>query len=75
MESTKLRFDLEPIELFNLDTVIGEQHHLPNTPAAWRAVVATITAARDAHLKMVVKVQDQLALGSDSNGGILFLFY
>lgn len=46
MESTKLRFDLEPIELFNLDTVIGEQHPLPNTPAAWGAVVANITAAR-----------------------------
>lgn len=57
---------MELIELYDLDADIGEQHPLPNTTAAWRTVVANITAARDAHLKSVVKVQDQLALGSDS---------
>ena len=62
----KLRFDLDPVELYDLDADIGERNPLPNTTAAWHEVVANITAAREAHLKTVVKVQDQLALGSDS---------
>ena len=62
----KLRFDLEPVELYDLDADIGEQHPLPNTTAMWQSVVLNITAARDAHLKTVVKVQDQLALGSNN---------
>ena len=62
----KLRFDLDPIALYDLDADVAEQRPLPNNTAAWAAVVANITAARDAHLRTVVPVQDQLALGSDA---------
>lgn len=61
----KLRYDLSPIALYDLDADIGEHRPLPNTTTTWRAVVANISAARDAHLRSVVLVQDQLALGSD----------
>ena len=61
----KLRFDLDPIALYDLDADVAEQHPLPNSTAAWAAVVANIPAARDAHLATVLPVQDQLELGSD----------
>lgn len=60
----KLRFDLDPVQLFDLEADIGERHPIPNTTAGWHAVVANISAARRAHLATVVPVQDQLALGS-----------
>lgn len=50
----KLRFDFDPMELYDLEDDIAEQHPLANNTATWRQVVANITAARDAHRKTVV---------------------
>ena len=62
----KLRFDLDPIALYDLGADIAEQYPLPSSTATWATVVANITAVRAAHLATVVPVQDQLELGSDA---------
>jgi hypothetical protein len=49
----KLRFDLDPIELYDLDADIGERTPLSNTTAGWGDIVANIKSARETHLRTV----------------------
>ena len=51
--------------LYDIESDPGEHNPVPDGTDSWHATVATIVAARDAHLATVVKVQDQVNLGTD----------
>ena len=50
--------------LYDLDADAGEHSPLPASTPGYAKVVANITAARDAHVQTLVRVVDQIALGS-----------
>jgi hypothetical protein len=59
----KLMFGSNP-NLYDLDNDIGEASPLPMAQPLYAAIVANITATRAAHMATVVKVIDQIALGT-----------